>query len=331
MRILLKSLPLSIQGTPRHERHNREPFPFAPATLDAVVLTHAHLDHSGRLPLLLDQGFEGPIYTHPATADLCRILWEDAGNLNGQEAIWENRKRERKGLPPVTPLYTRETARLMQAQFRPLEYSRPEAIFPGVTLTLRDAGHILGSAIVELALRKEEGTRFRLVFSGDLGHRGAPILRDPEPVRQADLVVLESTYGDRCHRPWDSTWQELGEILTQARYSQGNILIPAFSIGRTQELLYVFKCHFQAWGLEHWLIFLDSPMAIAATTVYRRHLRLYDAPARRAGRRKAICSICLICGFVVTRTTPGGSTSSVPARSLLPGAACARAGGSSSI
>jgi metallo-beta-lactamase family protein len=158
-----------IQGTPHHERHNREPFPFDPAALDAVVLTHASLDHSGRPPLLLDQGFQGPIYTHRATADLCRILWEDAGDLNEQEAVWENRKRERKGLPPVTPLYTRATARLTQAQFRSLEYGRSEAILPGVTLTLRDAGHILGSAIIELALLEEAGTPFRLVFSGDPG------------------------------------------------------------------------------------------------------------------------------------------------------------------
>jgi metallo-beta-lactamase family protein len=268
-----------VQGSRSHERHNQEPFPFKLSEIDAVVLTHAHLDHSGRLPLLATRGYQGPIYTHAATVDLCAILLEDAAYLNEKDAEWENRKRERKGLALVQPLYTREAARATQRLFKPIEYDKPVTILDGVRLTLRDAGHILGSAIVELEL-SEHGRRRTLVISGDLGHQGAPILRDPARVAHADLVVMESTYGDRQHRPWDETWREMGEIISGARSDQGNILIPAFAVGRTQELLYVFSHYFDGWGLGDWQIFLDSPMAIEATEVYIRHAKVYDARAR---------------------------------------------------
>ncbi|MDH4153780.1 MAG: MBL fold metallo-hydrolase [Nitrospira sp.] len=268
-----------IQGNPQHEEQNRDPFPFKPSEIDAVVLTHAHLDHSGRLPLLVNQGFKGPIHTHRATADLCRIMLEDAGYLNEKDVAWENRKRQRQAKQLVSPLYTQKAACLAHQQFRSLEYGKSRKILPGITLTLRDAGHILGSAIAQLDLK--EGTqRCRLVFSGDLGHAGAPILRDPEPVRKADLVAMESTYGNRLHRPWEDTWREMGEVLSHAHSARGNVLIPAFAVGRTQELLYVFKQHYEEWGLGQWRIFLDSPMAIKATRVYQKHGRVYDSRAR---------------------------------------------------
>lgn len=267
-----------IQGSAKHERHNREPFPFEPRDIDAVVLTHAHLDHSGRLPLLVKRGYDRPIYTHRASADLCRILLEDAGYLNEKEAEWENRKRERKGLEPVEPLYTRAEARAARRQFRPLEYEREEDILPGISVTLHDAGHILGSAIAVLELSEGKHTR-KVAFSGDLGHRGEPIMRDPVRIEHADLVVMESTYGDRQHRGWDATWEEMGDIIASAHAGRGNILIPAFAVGRSQLLLYAFNRHFDAWGLANWQIFLDSPMAIEATEVYRRHTPLYDSEA----------------------------------------------------
>ena len=268
-----------IQGSQKNERHNFDPFLFDPKRIDAVVLTHAHLDHSGRLPLLIKRGYKGQIYTHRATEDLCGIMLEDSGYLNEKDVQWENKKRERKGLKLIEPLYTREEARAALPHFRPLEYGKTEEILPGVHLTLRDAGHILGSAIAELELHEENHTR-KVVFSGDLGHQGAPILRDPEVVTHADLVIMESTYGDRQHRDWATTWQEMGEIISSARSGKGNILIPAFTVGRTQELLYMFKHYFHEWGIGDWEVFLDSPMGIEATEVYGKYAKIYDLEAK---------------------------------------------------
>lgn len=278
-----------IQGPAAQEKRNRDPFPFEASGIDAVVLTHAHLDHSGRLPLLMARGFDGPIWTHRATTELAAVLLQDAAFLAARDAEIENRKRERKGLMPVEPLYSVEQAKQTLRLFRPLDYDNPVEILPGLGLTLRDAGHILGSASAELAA-EVDGRMRRLVFSGDLGHRGAPILRDPAPVPQADLVFLESTYGDRLHRPWDDTWRELGEIISRAR--GGNILIPAFAVGRTQELLYVFARHFREWGLGAWQIFLDSPMAIEATAIYSRYESEHDTEARAlAGRHRNLFAL----------------------------------------
>ena len=269
-----------IQGGAEHERHNREPFPFEPADIDAVVLTHAHLDHSGRLPLLVKQGFGGPIFRHRATVDSCAIKLADAAHLNESQAERENRRRTKDKEPQAEPLYTSSDARQTQEWFVPVEYGSSTEIGRGAWLTLRDAGHILSSAAVELDLGEGQRRR-RIVFSGDLGHRGAPILRDPEPIERADPVVMESTYGERLHCPWQDTWQEMGDIPGSAKSGKGNILVPAFTIGRTQELLNVVSQHFDAWGLADWQIFLDSPMAIEATEVYARHAKVYDQRARQ--------------------------------------------------
>ena len=272
-----------IQGAPADEARNRARFDFDPRAIDAVILTHAHLDHSGRLPLLVKAGFRGPVHTHRATRDLCQIMLKDAAMLNERDAEHENRRRLRQGKRLVEPLYTRPDAERAMRQFETHDYDVERQILPGVRLRLRDAGHILGSAIVELWL-EEKGLRRKIVFSGDLGHAGAPILRNPQPVPEADLVVLESTYGDREHRSWDATLTELGEVFRAAQQSQGNILIPAFAIGRSQELLYFLKHHRRDWGIEQWTVFLDSPLAIEATAVYGRHWKLFDAEAHR--RRK---------------------------------------------
>lgn len=268
-----------IQGSPEHEKLNREPLPFNAREIDAVVLTHAHLDHSGRLPVLIKAGFRGFIYTHRASAALCRVMLEDAAYLNEKEAERYNRYHAERGKPRLEPLFDQDDVYTTERHFHPLDYGQSVEILPGVTLTLHDAGHILGSAIVELVL-EEQGVIRRLVFSGDLGHAGAPILNDPTPLAEADLVVLESTYGDRCHRPWDATWAEMGEIIRNARERRGNILIPAFAVGRTQELLYVFARHYEEWGLSAWHVFLDSPMAIEATALYRQYHGVYDKAAR---------------------------------------------------
>jgi len=269
-----------IQGSRRDEQRNFEPFDFDIRSIDAVVLSHAHLDHSGRIPLLVKRGYRGPVYTHRASCEIAALLLEDAGHLQEKDAEWENRKRERKGLQLVEPLYGVDEARAACRQLIPIEYRQPQEILPGVRVTLHDAGHILGSAILEFEL-EEGGRRFHLVVSGDLGHRGAPILHDPERLLRADLVVMESTYGGRSHRPWDETWKELGGIFQAARAGAGNILIPAFSVGRAQELLYLFRRHYDEWGISDWEVFLDSPLAIKATRVYTEHTRLYDREAQR--------------------------------------------------
>ncbi|WP_405238449.1 MBL fold metallo-hydrolase RNA specificity domain-containing protein [Lentisalinibacter orientalis] len=269
-----------IQGRRADEDRNREPFPFVPAEIDAVVLSHAHIDHSGRLPLLARQGFDGPVYTHRATRDLCRIMLRDSAFISEKDTEWENRRRARAGLPPREPLYTQDDAEAVMKQFRDVAYGQPADICPGVRLTLHDAGHILGSAVVSLEL-EEGGERSRVVFSGDLGHRDAPILRDPERLDEADLVILESTYGDRRHRTWDDTRDEIIDIVASASEREGNILIPAFAVGRSQLILYWLARHFEEAKLERWRIFLDSPLAIRATAIYGRYPELYD---REAGR-----------------------------------------------
>jgi metallo-beta-lactamase family protein len=277
-----------IQGSRADEARNAEPFPFDPARIDAVVLSHSHIDHAGRLPLLVKSGFRGPIYTHGAARDLCEILLRDAAFINEKEVEWENRKRERKGLAPRLPLYSRRDAERAMQRFVSLSYNEPQSLLPGVTLRLLDAGHILGSSIVELDL-EEHGRRCRLVFSGDLGHSGAAIMRDPAVVSEADVVLLESTYGDRAHRSQQATLDEMAAVLHEADAGGGNVLIPAFAVGRSQELLYLFGRYFKEWDLARWRIVLDSPLAIEATEIYLRHSELFDAEARELfGRQRRL-------------------------------------------
>ena len=264
-----------IQGRRKDEERNKDPFPFDPKSIDAVVLSHAHIDHSGRLPMLVKAGFSGPIYTHRASRDLCRIMLKDSAFLNEKEIEWENRKRLRKGLKLVEALYTVEDARAAMSRFKGLVYQKKVKILPDVTLCLNDAGHILGSSIVELWL-EDEGQVRKLVFSGDLGRPGMPILQDPAFIQQADLVIMESTYGDRLHRSWEETLTEIESIVRNTTNSRGNILIPAFAVGRTQEILYMLARYYREWNLERWQIFLDSPLAIEATRVFTRHSDLFD-------------------------------------------------------
>jgi metallo-beta-lactamase family protein len=268
-----------MQGGAHEAARNAAGFGFDPATLDAVVISHAHIDHIGRLPLLVKRGFNGPVYATKATADLARIMLEDSASLAAADAERENRGRQRRGEATIEPLYLLrdvvDTMRLM----RPLDYGEAREILPGLTLRFHDAGHIIGAAITEL-VGERDGQRRRLVYSGDLGPRGTPILRDPAVLHEADLVLLESTYGDREHRPREDTVSEIGEILRGARNSGGNVLIPAFAVGRTQELLFWLARHFDQWHLADWQIFLDSPMATRVTELYKRHADLFNDGAR---------------------------------------------------
>lgn len=262
-----------FQGGERSDLRNREPFPFDPATIDAVILTHSHIDHSGRLPLLVERGFNGPIYTHVAGKNLLRILLKDAAFLAEKDAEWENRKRARKHLKPISPIYTLADVLQTLDLTRGINYRQAKEILPGVKIRLQDAGHILGASIVELWL-KENGVERKIVFSGDLGQRDSLISPAPTAIAQADLVVMESTYGDRNHRGWDATWDELDAIFNADKKTGGNILIPAFAVGRTQQLLYLFSKKYKEWRLNRWLLALDSPMAIETTHLYSRYASL---------------------------------------------------------
>lgn len=273
-----------IQGGREDEARNRAPFGFDPAAIDAVVLSHAHIDHCGRLPLLVRRGFRGPIHCTAATADLLRIMLEDSARLAEADAERENRRRPAHA-PPAQPLYDLDDVEATLERLAPHPLDVPRQILPGITLRLREAGHILGSASVEL--RADEGGRERvLLFSGDVGMCGTPILKDPAPPGRADLVLLESTYGDRLHRPRAETVAELGAVFADAWRDGGNVLIPAFAVGRTQELLYWMAEHYDEWKLSRWQIFLDSPMASKVARVYEHHHALFDADAVRAWRHR---------------------------------------------
>ena len=265
-----------IQGSRRDEQANRDPLPVPMDEIDAVVLSHAHIDHSGRLPLLVKHGYTGPIYTHSATHALCDIMLRDSAYIHEKDAEWDNKRRQRKGLAPIEPLFDQDDAEVAVSQFVGIAYGDRKEILPKLSIRFNDAGHILGAAIVEIWL-SEGGVDRKLVFSGDLGYRDAPIMEDPTRIDHADLVLMESTYGDRLHRSFADTLVELGEVFDQASRHKGNVIIPAFSVGRTQDLLYLLAENYEAWNLDGWRVFLDSPMAIRATDVYAQFRHLYGA------------------------------------------------------
>ncbi|HEY5715894.1 MAG TPA: MBL fold metallo-hydrolase [Psychromonas sp.] len=274
-----------IQGSKNDAKRNYEPFSFNPSSIDAVVLSHAHIDHSGRIPQLVRSGFSGPIYTHKASAELCAIMLKDAAMLQLRDTERLNKKRLRNKLTSIEPLFYTEDVEQAIKQFAPLPYGKKTTILPQLQICLSDAGHILGSALIELWLGTGSEQK-KLVFSGDLGRVGMPILNDPVKIHDADLVLLESTYGDRLHRSWHDTINELKQIFSAAiKGSQGNILLPAFSVGRAQELLYLFHLYAKEWDLARWKICLDSPMAIEATQVYINNYPIMDEDYKRFTRQ----------------------------------------------
>ena len=256
-------------GRDAHER-NAKGFPFDPASVDAVVLSHAHIDHSGRLPLLVKQGFRGRIYAQRATRDLCRIMLKDSAFIQERGTELVNRKRARKHLEPIEPLYRNNDVTRAMKHFRAVDFEKPFRPAKGLHVTLHKAGHILGASVVEVT--DDDGRR--LVFSGDIGATDAVLMDNPWKPGKCDLLLVESTYGDRLHRSLAETWDEIGGIISNANANKGNILIPAFAVGRTQQILYAFQQHFDEWRMDRWRIFLDSPLAIEATAVHDRHMHL---------------------------------------------------------
>lgn len=268
-----------IQGSRKDEARNHDPFPFAAESVDAVVLSHAHLDHCGRLPLLVKRGFRGPIYLHEAAGELTAILLSDAAHLEERDAEYQTRKTGKQ----VKPLFTLEDGAAVMRQLKARKYRQRFPVVPGIDVCFRDAGHILGSCAVEV-FASERGREVKLVFSGDLGQYDTPILKDPECIDSADYVLMESTYGNRRHRDRAETIKEIGEILSLVRAEKGNVLIPAFAIGRTQEVLYMLGKHYEEWNLDRFQIFLDSPMAIEVSKVYWNYPHLYDEEATQLHR-----------------------------------------------
>ena len=263
-----------FQGGKKSEALNQPPT--APNRMvDAVLLTHAHLDHTGRLPLLAKMGYTGPIYGTPATLDMTGLIVRDSARLQVSYNERKNRKRLRAGEPPQEPLYTPDDAERILSQLRPVPYQKPFEVVPGISAIWADAGHMLGSASIQLIVEEDRTTK-RVVFSGDLGPRSAPILREFEPFHDADLLFLESTYGGRDHRSFEDTVAEFERIVIDAVNRGGKMLVPTFAVGRAQLITLLLGKMFRAGKVKPFPIFLDSPMAIEATNIYVKHSELFD-------------------------------------------------------
>jgi len=260
----------------RDEQDNRY-LPFVPSMIDAVIVTHAHIDHSGRIPLLIKQGYTGPIYASSKTGELLDIMLRDSAHIQESDAEWENKKAKRSHKEPVEPLYTLADAMTAVRNLALVEYGQTVEIAPGITFRLTDAGHLLGSAYVELWL-EENGVKKKLVFSGDIGNVDQPIIRDPQPIQEADYVIMESTYGDRNHSAPDDYTEALAQILNETFAKGGNVIIPSFAVGRTQELLYFLreiKERNLVPALPHFPVVVDSPLAAEATRIFSGNLTGY--------------------------------------------------------
>lgn len=264
-----------FQGSNETEKQNSADFPFDPAKIDAVVLSHAHLDHCGRLPKLVKEGFKGSVYLTSASHPLLDLMLKDAVHIQLRDTEWENKRRERAGKELLEPLYGLEDVEALLKLRKPVAYGKKTPILSDIEVTFHEAGHILGSSIVELTIKDQEKTK-TLVFSGDLGNPKSPLLRDAEIITQADVLLLESTYGDRDHKPLESTLVELRETLAEAAATGGNVIIPAFAVGRSQDLVYWLGKLQRQGGLPQQQIFLDSPMAISASKIYAEHSHLFN-------------------------------------------------------
>jgi metallo-beta-lactamase family protein len=274
-----------FQGKRGESIERNRNFPFEPKTIDAVVLSHTHIDHAGNLPNLCRQGFDGNIHCTFATRDLASIMLEDSAEIQRDDAAFVSKKRAKRGLPPVEPLYSATDAEKAVRQFVALNYDRPFLVADGVTATFRDAGHILGAAQVVLDVR-EGGREYRFLFSGDIGRGGDDILRDPAPVDGVDYLLVESTYGAREHAPKANANAEVGRMVRETLDRRGKVIIPAFSVGRTQQIVYTLHRLTLAGELPRVPIFVDSPLSVNATEVYRLHPECFNESIYRFLREK---------------------------------------------
>jgi metallo-beta-lactamase family protein len=267
-----------FQGSDRLERLNKIPKSLISKKINAVLLTHGHLDHCGRLPLLVKAGYRGPIYATDATLDIARLIMEDSARIQQDDTDRENRKRHKSGQPEVEPLYTTDDVERVAKLFHPISYNRSFEVISGIGAEYVEAGHILGSGSIELTAGNN-GKQQLLVFSGDLGQWNVPILRDPARIDKADMVFCESTYGDREHRPYAETIKEFQDLIKGAAEKKSKVLIPSFAIGRAQQILYNLAEMYRNGIVTPMPVYLDSPMAIAATELYGKHQSLMDEEA----------------------------------------------------
>jgi metallo-beta-lactamase family protein len=287
-----------FQGGKRSEALNRPPTS-PKQKLDAVLLTHAHLDHTGRLPLLAKRGHSMPVYATPATIEMTGLILRDAARIQTSDAERQNRKLQRAGEEPIEPLYTPEDAEAIIKCLQPVPYQQPVTVAPGIQAIWAESGHMLGSGSIQLIVT-EDGKQKRVVFSGDLGPRTAPILKEYEPFRQADLVFLESTYGDHDHRPFKETVEEFVRIVRLTSEKRGKILVPTFAVGRAQLLTGLLAQMFRSKKVAPFPIFLDSPMAIKATNIYSQHRELFDAEMTKFISEKPMMADLKTMKFCVT-------------------------------
>ncbi len=272
-----------FQGGREADKKNRTAFTFDPKTIDFVLLTHAHIDHSGLLPRLSAWGFRGPVYTTAATADLLNVMLKDSAHIQEKEVEWRNKNRRRSSsMQEYAPLYTVTQAENFLPQLFPVTYDDKITPHPSIHCVFRDAGHILGSAIIEVWV-KSNSTHKKIVFSGDLGQPGHPIVRDPTAIQQADVLLVESTYGNRLHRSLSDTMNELVYAINDTLINKGgNVIIPAFTVGRTQDLLFLLIDLYRQGKLGEMAIYVDSPMALAATDITFKHIALLDKETTEA-------------------------------------------------
>ncbi|RKZ02760.1 MAG: MBL fold metallo-hydrolase [Candidatus Hydrothermota bacterium] len=276
-----------FQGEKHIEELNESPFPFDPREIEKIIITHGHLDHIGMLPRLVREGFEGEIISTAATRDIAGIMLLDAAHLQEEEARASKKRYERRGIEPREPLYTVEDALLTMGLFRKtLKYGEEAELYPDLKIVFRDAGHILGSAFVEMRAR-EKGRELKITFSGDLGNVNKPIVRDPESpkLKDSDYLFIESTYGDREHKSVEESVRELKEAVLNTLERGGNAVIPTFALERAQDILYYFREMVETGELSNLNVFLDSPLAISATRIFRAHPECYDDEARELLKR----------------------------------------------
>ncbi len=262
------------------EQDENHKFAFNPEDIDLIILSHAHIDHSGRIPLMYKNGFKGQVLCTKATAQLCEVMLPDSGHIQEMEAVWENKKLKRKGLSTTQALYTSKEAQECLQLFKSYNYNEEIKPLDGLTLVFRDAGHLLGSAISELIVEEKGESKVKIVYSGDLGNINIPLINDPTFIESADYVIIESTYGDKVHDNFVDVLRELATIVKETFDRGGNVLIPSFAVGRTQEVIYALNSYFDEKMLKNLSVYVDSPLAEKATRIFEDNGEYFDDEAK---------------------------------------------------